>query len=334
VSTVAVVGSDATMVADALRQAIAEALDGLDPAVALLDVTARDATSDDGALARVLEALYTPAFVVERRVVALRDAQSLSADEVRALEAWMGSPTPGTTLLVAFVGSKSNRLVKAAARVVEVNVGTRARDRAAFVEAKLAEYGVRADAAAAEYVAGRVGEDVARVDAIARTLAAIFPGSPVGVEEVAPYVGDAGGVPPWDLTDAIDRGDVTAALVTARRMLDSRERAGLQVVSILQRHYLAMARLEGSGVRDREAAGERLGMNAFPAEKAMRGAERLGRERVAQAVRYLAQADADLKGAVSFGGRDLDHDADVTDLTVVEVLVARLASLSRGARRR
>jgi len=34
------------------------------------------------------------------------------------------------------------------------------------------------------------------------------------------------------------------------------------------------------------------------------------------------------------GGKDLDSDLDVTELTVIEVLVARLARLSFGARRR
>jgi len=31
---------------------------------------------------------------------------------------------------------------------------------------------------------------------------------------------------------------------------------------------------------------------------------------------------------VSFGGKDLESDQDVTELTVIEVLVARLARLS------
>ena len=48
----------------------------------------------------------------------------------------------------------------------------------------------------------------------------------------------------------------------------------------------------------------------------------------------MTNADVDLKGGMSFGGRDADGDADATDLTVIEVLVARLAKLTEGARRR
>ena len=48
----------------------------------------------------------------------------------------------------------------------------------------------------------------------------------------------------------------------------------------------------------------------------------------------MTLADLDLKGGVSYGGKDLESDLDVTELTVIEVLVARLARLSFSARRR
>jgi DNA polymerase III subunit delta len=334
-AVVAVVGSDATMVYDALHAAIAEALGDLDPSVALEDFTVKDVTGGGDSLApRVLEALSTPPFLVERRVVVLRDAQLMTAEESAPLLAWAAEPAPAITLLVAVVGAKSHRFVKAAHRVVEVNVGSGSRARAEFVQEKFAQHGVVADADAVALVADRVGDDVARVDALARTLHSIYGTAPLKAHHVESYVGDAGSVPAWDLTDAIDRGDAAGAIVTARRMLDSKDRAGLQIVNILQRHYLAMARLEGSGVRERDGAAALLSMKAYPAEKVLRTSQRLGAERIATAVRWVTNADVDLKGGVSYGGRDLDADADPTDLTVIEVLVARLARLSEASRRR
>jgi DNA polymerase III delta subunit len=117
-------------------------------------------------------------------------------------------------------------------------------------------------------------------------------------------------------------------------MLESRGRAGLQIVSMLQRHYLNMARLEGSDVRTKEDAATLLGINAYPAGKALQLAQRMGASRLTTAVHWIADADLDLKGGVSYGGKDLDSDLDVTELTVIEILVARLARLSRGARTR
>ncbi|HQU25608.1 MAG TPA: hypothetical protein PLS29_01105 [Acidimicrobiales bacterium] len=335
-SSVCVVGTDATMVYDALHRVVEEALGGLDPAVALEDFTARDATAPSGesVVPAVLEALYTPAFLVERRVVVLRDAQALGATEAAPLLEWMGAPTPATVLVVAVVGAKSNRLVKAAAEVVDVAVGSRSSERAAFVRTTFESYRVSLDAASAQEVAAVVGDDVARVDALARTLQSIYGSAPLRFEHVAPYLGDAGDVPAWDLTDAIDAGDAALAIEVARRMLGSHRRSGLQLVALLERHYLNVARLEGSEATTKEAAAALLSMNPFPAGKALALASRLGAKRVATAVAWLAEADLALKGGESYGGRDLESDLDLTELTVVEVLVARLARLSASARRR
>jgi len=324
------------MVYDAVHNVVAEALGDLDPSFALQDFTAKDVTlgAGESALPRVMEALNTPPFLVERRVVVVRDAQLLIAEEVAQLTDWMSSPAPGTVLIVAVVGSKANKLVKAATDVVEVNVGSRVADRVAFVKSKMDEYDVVIDTSTAQRVADQVGDDVARVDALARTLQSIYGTAPLVFARLEPYLGDAGDVPVWDLTDAIDGGDATKAIVVARRMLESRGRAGLQIVSMLQRHYLNMARLEGSDVRTKDEAATLLGINAYPASKALQLAQRMGAPRLTTAVHWIADADLDLKGGVSYGGKDLDSDLDVTELTVIEILVARLARLSRGARAR
>ena len=335
-SSVCVVGTDATMVYDAVHNVIAEALGELDPSFALQDFTAKDVTSSGGepVTPLVLEALNTPPFLVDRRVVVVRDAQSLVADEVADVLRWMSDPAPDVVLVLAVVGTKANKLVKGASSVVEVNVGSRTADRVTFVEAKLAEYRVSADRETVVKVTDRLGDDVARVDALARTLQTIYGTAPLNFTHVEPYLGDAGDVPEWDLTDAIDGGDATKAIVVARRMLDSKGRAGLQIVNMLQRHYLRMAKLEGSGVRSADEAGELLGVKGFPATKSLQMSQRLGTERISTAVHWIADADVALKGGVSYGGKDLNTDMDVTELTVVEILVARLAKMTQGARRR
>jgi DNA polymerase-3 subunit delta len=335
-SSFVIVGTDATMVYDALHNVVSRALGDLDPSFALEDFTAKDVTTSgaEPVTARVLEALNTPPFLVSRRVVVLRDAQSLVADEVALLLGWMADPSPDIVLVLGVVGTKAHKLVKAAGEVVEVNVGSRSQDRVAFVEAKLTEYRVTSDRDTAQRIATKVGDDVARVDALARTLHSIYGSAPLNFTHVEPYLGDAGDVPEWDLTDAIDGGDATKAIVVARRMLDSKGRAGLQIVNMLQRHYLRLARLEGSGVRSDDEAATLLGVNRYPAGKALRVAQRIGPERISAGVHLIANADVDLKGGVSYGGKDLDTDMDVTELTVIEVLVARLAKMTQSAERR
>jgi DNA polymerase-3 subunit delta len=335
-ASIAIVGSDATMVYDALRIVVGDALGELDPASALEDFTIKDVASSSGEMvvARILEALNTPPFLVERRVVVVRDAQSLLADETSGLAAWIANPTPGIVLVLGVVGTKAHKLVKASEQVVEVNVSSRAQDRVSYVETKLGEYRVNVERPTAQSIANLLGDDLARVDSIARTLQSIYGTAPLTFAQVEPYLGDAGDVPEWDLTDALDGGDAGKAISVARRMLDSKARAGLQIVNMLQRHYLRLARLEGSGVQGEDEAATLLGINRYPAGKALRTSRRLGAERISAAVHMVANADLDLKGGVSYGGKDLNTDLDVTELTVIEVLVARLARLTQSARRR
>lgn len=333
-SSVVVVGTDATMVNDELRRVIESALGDLDASFALQDFTVKDVTAaGESVIAAVLEALNTPPFLASRRVVVVRDAQGLNAEETAALLAWLQRPAPDVALVVGVVGAKSHKLVKAVQEVVEVNVASGARNRTAFVQEKMRSYNVTVDAGAATMISERVGDDVARVDSLARLLASIYGSAPLARGHVEPYLGDAGGVPEWDLTDALESADATAAITVARRMLDSRGRAGVQIIFALQRYYLRMARLEGAGVSSGEEAAQILGMNPFGAKKILAMANRLGAERIADAVHLIAVADVDLKGGVSYGGKDLDTDQDLTDLTVIEVLVARLARLSAGPRR-
>ena len=50
------------------------------------------------------------------------------------------------------------------------------------------------------------------------------PGTKLSAEDIAPFLGGRGSVPPWDLTDAIDAGDVGPAIDKLQRMLGGGDR--------------------------------------------------------------------------------------------------------------
>ena len=81
-----------------------------------------------------------------------------------------------------------------------------------------------------------------------------------------------------------------------------------------------MLRLDGAEVTGEKEAAELLGLkgSTFPAKKALGQTRRLGHERVVRAIDLLAEADLDLRGGKAWP----DH-------LVLEVLVARLATMSR-----
>ena len=138
---------------------------------------------------------------------------------------------------------------------------------------------MKLDATARDLVTDRLGEDLGRLPALLDGLEATYgPGARLGEDEVEPFLGEAGGVPPWELTDAIDGGDTAAALDRLDRMIGGGERHPLQILATLTGHYSRVLALSGSDATDEKAAAALLGLkgSTFPAAKALDQARRLG----------------------------------------------------------
>ena len=203
----------------------------------------------------------------------------------RVLVGYLADPLPSTELVIEW---GSQRRTKASRRGADRGRGddhrrrrrpNRARDRRAWVQDAAKASGVRLSAAAVELIVGHLGENVGALDGVLRTLSATFGGGAtvLGPEHVEPFLGDAGGVPPWDLTDAIDSGRTGRALELLGRMLGAGERHPLQVMAILQGHYGKLATLDGRELRTEADAAAALGIKpGYPARKAMEQARRLG----------------------------------------------------------
>ena len=196
--------------------------------------------------------------------------------------------------------------------------------RQTWLAAKLADAPVRLDARAQQHLAEHLGDDLGRLNGILEVLAAVHgEGARLRTEDIEPFLGSAGSGAPWDLTDAIDRGDAAGALGQLHRMMGSGERHPLQIMASLQTHVGKMLRLDGAGARDETEAAAHLGItgSTFPAKKALVQSRKLGSAGVSRAVHILAEADLDLRGR-----------RDLPGAVVLELAVARLARLS-GARR-
>jgi DNA polymerase III subunit delta len=171
------------------------------------------------------------------------------------------------------------------------------------------------------------------VPGIVDMLAAVHgPGAELDIEEVEPYLAGAGAVPMWDLTNAIEKGDVPGALAVVQRLLTvtspshPKPMHPLEVMGFLHGHYRRLLRLDDPEIRGNDDAAAALGgrMNPRAAGFRLRQARALGTDGLRQAFDHLGRADLDLKGERAIPG-------DV----VMSVLVARLAALTtRAAARR
>jgi DNA polymerase-3 subunit delta len=312
-------GDDATLVAQAVHDVVAELAGDHDPAMVVEEHGG--AGADDMDVGAVVDALTTPPFLTDRRIVVVRDAGRLVAADATRLAGCLDDPLPGVTLVLAAGGGTiPAALVKAIERRGEARdtkVGT-GRARTQWLIDQLHDGPVRLDARAGAMLGEHLGGDVGRLRGLLDTLAAAYgPGASIDPDRLEPFLGEAGGVAPWDLTDAIDESKTAEALRALERMFGAGGLHPLQVMATLHRHYQSVLRLDGSGVTSAEDAAELLGTRStFPAKKALEQSRRLGPAGISRAVTLLADADLDVRGR-----------SGLPSETVLQVLVGRLSRL-------
>jgi DNA polymerase-3 subunit delta len=317
-------GSDPSLVAQAARALIEQLVGDGDQAMMVEEFGGPG--MDQVEVSAVVDACTTPPFLVERRIVVVREAGQMSAGDAKRLVEYLADPLPSTAMVVVSGGgavpTSLTKAIGAAGEVIDTSVGT-GKARTQWLADHLKAGPVRLDGPAQALLGKHLGSDMGRLAGLLDTLAAAYgQGATVSADDLAPFLGEAGSLAPWDLTDAIDAGQTAQALEVLHRMLTAGESHPLVLITLLHRHYRQMLRLDGSGARSPEQAAEMLGMkSAFPAKKALAQVNRLGTDKIARAITLLAEADMDLRGSTALPGE-----------TVLEVLVARLSRL--GGQRR
>jgi DNA polymerase-3 subunit delta len=320
-------GTDEVILRDAVRELVHQLTGDRDPSLTVEEIGADQHQPGDAtgpSVRALIDAAQTPPFLTDRRVVVGRDLEVFTrAEQVAPLVAYLSDPLPTTALVLVWPGG---RLPKGLADAVKASGGEQidtspGRQLAGWVDEQLGRAGLRVDKAAQQRLVDWLGDDPQRLVGLVRTLAGTYgTDAKLGVDEIEPFLGDAGGVPPWELTDAIDRGDIPGALDKLQRMLSGGGRHPLQVMATLHTQFARMLALDGAPVAGEKDAARLLGLkgSTFPARKALTQTRKLGHDRIVRALDLLAGADLDLRGRKAW-----------PETLVMEVLVARLARLSR-----
>ena len=342
-------GADPSLRDREVQRVVDEVLAGVDRSLALDDHTIesrnkpRGATEtepavdddDDGStgaslelptFAAVVNALQSPPFMTECRVVVVREIGNLTSEQGKWLADWIGDPLDGVHLVLVTGGTRIPAALAKAAKA-EANVVGSAGEQTAAVLAQMAKAArLRLSPEAATRVATHFGEDAGRVPELVELLRATYgSGVTLDVDAVEPYLGELGTSGRFDLTNAIDRGDLGAALEALHRKLSATDASQtkplhpMQVMASLVFHYQRLLRLDDPAITTKEQAADVLGMNSaggarFPLE----AARKLGTDGLRESLGLLAQAELDLRG-----------ESGLDDRTALDVLVARLAALSR-----
>ncbi len=328
-------GNDESLLANAVKEQVDGLVGGGDASLMVEELTEVHYRLDDDSFAirRLVDSAQTPPFLTERRVVVGRHMGRFSkATDVEALVSYLAEPLPSTDLVLVWEKGQSPKhdrlanipkslkdaLEAAGAETIETGVPS-GKGADLWVEQQIKLASVTLDRRAVQHLGAHLGDERSRVVNLLATLESVYgAGAKISVEEIAPFLGDTGGVPPWELTDAIDSGAIDVALDKLQRMIGTGGRHPLQIMASLQTHYLRMLRLDGAPISGEKQAAQLLGMkgSTFPAKKALTQSKRLGSDGVKRAVTLLADADRGLRGEVGWPPE-----------LVMEVLVARLANM-------
>ncbi|MFV1989392.1 MAG: DNA polymerase III subunit delta [Acidimicrobiales bacterium] len=281
---------------------------------------------DDYSMGEVVDACNTMPFLSTHRVVVARGVSRFDAESLQLLVQYLEDPLDSTRLVLEWGSGRVKKVVADAVKAAggtpqSTSVPGNARGRTDWMDAKISVSGIELDRSARNLVADHLGQDLGRLVALLEMLGSIYgAGASLGAQDVEAYLGAEGAVPPWDLTDPIEKGDIPAALNALSRMIGPGEMHSLQIMSTLHRHYEQALRLDGLNLRDDKAAAQVLGLkgSTFPAKKAMARSRRLGGNGISRAYELLSAADLDLRGGTG-----------LEDEMILEILVARLCRTGR-----
>ncbi|HEV7863691.1 MAG TPA: hypothetical protein VGR20_13360, partial [Acidimicrobiia bacterium] len=287
-----VLGDDSRFRADATKALIAELLGDDDPSLALeeFSLTGRadggegeTAPSGDGPpiVNSAIGSASTPPFGTERRVIVIREVGVMGAADAEAVARYLADPCPTTVLVLVGGGGRIPvALTKAVKAAGGQELKTAPGKTGDALTSALDGAAVKLTAAAAHRLAGWLGDDAGRIPALLDVLRAAYgEGARIDVDDLEPYLGEAGGVAPYHLTGAMDKGDAGGALEILHRLRGASFHP-LQVMALLHKHYQRMLRLDDPSIAGEQEAVAALGgkVKPYPAGLALRQARLLGGE--------------------------------------------------------
>jgi DNA polymerase-3 subunit delta len=238
------------------------------------------------------------------RLVIVEETDRWKAADVKAIAAYLASPTPDTVLaLVANELKKDSPLAKACAKAGDVLVYDVPKRRLSeWVRKQFGDRGVQIDAEAARLLIDVVGEDPEELASEVDKIATWAAGEPVGTREIELLAAGCAEVPGYELTDAWGRRDLAGALSACQTLLersgDPVSRTVPMLIGMLVGHVGRVRDCQAfaeEGLTSREAAA-RLKRHPFYVEKLYTQARNYGPDELRDAVVRLAALDHAVKG--------------------------------------
>lgn len=246
-----------------------------------------------------LAGLLSPALFGGRRCLILRDIQDAAKDLTEALPQQLAAADDAVIVVTHAGGSRGRAVLDAltdvATAVVRCAKLSSARERADFVAAEVNAAGRRIDSAAVQSLLASVGTDLRELSNVVAQLAADTPGT-IGEAAVARYSHGRADATGFAVADRAVEGDPSGALETLRWALAVGV-APVLVTSSMAANLRLIARVAGEGRGQPARIAKALGQPGWKVEKALRWSRGWTPGGLSTALRAVAKADGEVKGA-------------------------------------
>jgi DNA polymerase-3 subunit delta len=256
--------------------------------------------------------LAAPSLFSSVRCVTVRALEELPDESVAGLVDYATAPADDVALLLVHSGGAKGsgllaKLRKLPAVVEHKSAELRPSEFPQFVAAEVKRHGARIDGEAAMSLVQAVGQDLRSLAAAAHQLTNDFPGESIGVETVKKYFGGRAEAKSFAVADAAFSGRRQAALEELRWALDGGTPPVL-VTSAFAGGVRGLARYHGAPPRLKEAdLAREVGVPPWKLRSLREQSRGWSEGGLARAIRAVAQADADIKGAASDANYTLER---------------------------
>jgi DNA polymerase-3 subunit delta len=271
----------------------------------VLDPRTRDFNYDlfqgkEATAGRVLSAARTLPMMAKRRLVLIRDADEMKADELNGLSAYVTKPCAETCLvLVAEKADQRMKFFTAFKKQGQILKLDPLYDNKlpGFVRGEAQSHGVKLEQGAAELIADEIGNDLGSLaDAVERLAVFVGEKKAIAIADVEQVVATTRQRNVFELANAVGEGNRERALACLASMLQQRE-SGVRIVAMVARHvrqlWAAQTLLQQR--LDKFELAQALGIPPFFVEGIAAQARRLDRATLERMHDALYRADKELK---------------------------------------
>jgi DNA polymerase-3 subunit delta len=257
----------------------------------------------DAILGDIADAL-APSLFSERRALIIKDLQDLADEAKDEITRYIVQPDPSTTVIFVHKGGVKGKALldaikKAKPEIITCDAIKKDAEKEDFVRTMFLDLGRKASPAAVKGLVGALGGDLRELQQAVSQIALDAPSGLIDEEMIDKFHQGRIETTGFDVADATIDGNLPVALVCLRSALETGTDP-VMVTSAIASSLRSLAKVSGAprGAKSFEVAGS-LGMAPWQIDKARRQLQGWTPRGLSEAVKAIALADAQVKGASS-----------------------------------